>query len=158
MGVGLSVAAEGKTLLRRKADLATWLGQHDIAAHVPVDSPAANWSMCRATRNVQPNASVVHLVGPQLWAWAEWRIRRLRKLTDHVMCLLPFEPAWFGERGVSGTFVGHPLFTESANAQAKTLAGRPKQSPSRRKHQTRVTAGVTRQRNRPQLARHAGCF
>ena len=118
MGVGVAIAAEGKTLLRRKADLARWLGEHDIAGHVPVDSPAANWSMCRATRKVRPQATIVHLVGPQLWAWAEWRIGRLRKLTDHVMCLLPFEPDWFGSRGVPGTFVGHPLFREATEAQA----------------------------------------
>ncbi len=118
MGVGLSVAAEGKTLLRRKRELTRWLYQNDIAGHVPVDSPAANWSMCRATRTARPDATIVHLVAPQLWAWAAWRIRRLRNLTDHVLCLLPFEPDWFGARGVSGTFVGHPLFRESAQAAA----------------------------------------
>lgn len=116
MGVGLAIAAEGKTLLRRKADLTRWLNLNDIAGHVPIDSPAANWSMCRATRKARPQATIVHLVAPQLWAWASWRVGRLRKLTDHVMCLLPFEPAWFGARGVQGTFVGHPLFRESADA------------------------------------------
>lgn len=121
MGVGLSVAAEGKTLLRRKGDLTRWLNLNDIAGHVPIDSPAANWSMCRATRKARPQATIVHLVAPQLWAWAEWRIARLRKLTDHVMCLLPFEPDWFGARGVQGTFVGHPLFRESAEADANDV-------------------------------------
>ena len=112
MGVGLGVAVEGKTLLRRKGDLAAWLRDHDIAAHVPVDSPAANWSMCRAVRKERPQATIVHLVCPQIWAWAEWRVHRLRKLTDHVLCLLPFEPAWLSARRVNGTFVGHPLFAK----------------------------------------------
>ncbi len=110
MGVGVGMVGEAKELLRRKQVLAAWLKENPIAAHVPTDSPAANWSLCAAVRKVQPDARIVHLVGPQIWAWATWRIRRLRRLTDHVMCLLPFEPEWFGSRGVASTFVGHPLF------------------------------------------------
>lgn len=110
--MGLKAVSEAKELLRRKKVLSEWLKEHDIAAHVPTDSPAANWSMCRAVRKVRPNAKIVHLVGPQMWAWAPWRVRKLRWLTDHVMALLPFEPEWFGSRGVKTTFVGHPLFEE----------------------------------------------
>ncbi|MEL7088073.1 MAG: hypothetical protein AAGL98_06470, partial [Planctomycetota bacterium] len=114
--MGLSAVTEARTLLRRKALLRDWLKENDIAAHVPVDSPGANWSMCRAVRKVRPDAKIVHLVGPQIWAWAGWRIRKLRWLTDHVMCLLPFEPEWFGRRGVPATFVGHPLYEADAPA------------------------------------------
>jgi lipid-A-disaccharide synthase len=90
--------------------LRTWLADHRVASLVPVDSPAANWSICRLIRRTQPKARIIHLAAPQVWAWARWRIARLRRLTDHVLCILPFEPAWFGERGVRATFVGHPLF------------------------------------------------
>lgn len=120
--MGFGAASEAKELLRRKGVLADWLKDNDIAAHVPTDSPAANWSMCRAVRKVRPDAKIVHLVGPQLWAWAAWRIGRLRKLTDHVMCLLPFEPEWFGSRGVKSTFVGHPLFESDDEANGKPQA------------------------------------
>ena len=95
---------------RRVGRLKRWLRSHAIAALVPVDSPAANWSICGAVRRIRPVAKIVHLVAPQLWAWAPWRIRKLRRLTDHVLCLLPFEPAWFEQRGVAATFVGHRLF------------------------------------------------
>lgn len=90
--------------------VASWLQANKINAHVPVDSPAANWGTCKAVRKHQPKARIVHLVAPQLWAWAPWRIRRMLRLSDHVMCLLPFEPDWFGARGMPGTFVGHPMF------------------------------------------------
>jgi lipid-A-disaccharide synthase len=53
---------------------------------------------------------VVHLVAPQVWAWASWRVRRLRLWSDLVLCLLPFEPHWFQEHGVRAQFVGHPVF------------------------------------------------
>lgn len=122
--MGLGAVSEARELLRRKKVLRGWLAEHDIAAHVPTDSPAANWSMCAAVRRERPAAKIVHLVGPQMWAWAPWRIRKLRRLTDHVMCLLPFEPEWFGSRGVQSTFVGHPLFEAAGGAteSAEVLA------------------------------------
>ncbi|MEM1108190.1 MAG: hypothetical protein AAGH99_05805 [Planctomycetota bacterium] len=130
--MGFGAASEAKELLRRKALLADWLKDNDVAALVPTDSPAANWSMCRAVRKVRSNAKIVHLVGPQIWAWATWRIGRLRKLTDHVMCLLPFEPDWFGSRGVKSTFVGHPLFQkddqEDDTSEVVDTEGQPMRS------------------------------
>ena len=134
MGVGVGMVGEAKELLRRKQVLTAWLKENPIAAHVPTDSPAANWSLCAAVRRTQPDARIVHLVGPQIWAWAGWRIRRLRRLTDHVMCLLPFEPEWFGSRGVPATFVGHPLFqvplpgessADAAGQAVTTIDGQP---------------------------------
>ena len=87
-----------------------WLSEHPVIGHVPVDSPAANWAMCKAVRRRWPNAKVIHLVAPQLWAWAKWRLPKLRRATDRVMCLLPFEPDWFERHRVPAVFVGHPLF------------------------------------------------
>ena len=107
---------------RRLGRLRKWLRQHPISGLVPVDSPAANWSICRAVRNTQPAAKIVHLVAPQLWAWAPWRIRRLRRLTDHVLCLLPFEQPWLAARGVKASFVGHPAF-DSASVLRKPVPG-----------------------------------
>jgi len=103
----------GSQILRHRRyqkQLIHWLADRDLAALVPVDSPAANWSICKLVRGTQPNAKILHLAAPQLWAWAPWRIGKLRRLTDRVLCLLPFEPRWFGQRGVDAVFVGHPLF------------------------------------------------
>lgn len=102
---GLAKIREHKKI---NADIEAWVRDHPIAVHVPVDSPAANFPVCAITKKA--GAKVVHLVAPQLWAWGPWRIKKLRRLTDHVMCLLPFEQEWFRERGVKATFVGHPLF------------------------------------------------
>ena len=106
----LGAASQALEHRRRLARLATWLDAHDIDALIPTDSPAANFSICALVRRKKPEAKIVHLVAPQLWAWGRWRVHKLRRLTDRLMCLLPFEPAWFEERGVPATFVGHPLF------------------------------------------------
>ena len=104
--------AQAREHLQRLKRVKAWLREHPLSVHIPVDSPAANWSICKAVRKIQPKARIAHLVAPQLWAWATWRIRKLRWLTDHVLCLLPFEPDWFAKRGVRATFVGHPLFNQ----------------------------------------------
>jgi len=115
----LSHAMEHRRRIKR---LAAWLKEHPVAGHIPVDSPAANWALCKLIRTAQPTAKIMHLVTPQIWAWGGWRINKLRKLTDHVLCILPFEPAWLKARGVKGTFIGHPLYTDLAS----TIQEQPK--------------------------------
>ena len=55
---------------------------------------------------------VVYYVAPQVWAWRPWRVRRIRRLVDRLLCIFPFEEVWFNERGVSAVYVGHPLADE----------------------------------------------
>jgi len=91
-------------------EIGRWLDQNPIALHVPVDSPAANFPICQMTKEV--GAKVAHLVAPQMWSWGAWRVKKLRRLTDHVLCVLPFEEEWFKARGVEATFIGHPVFDD----------------------------------------------
>lgn len=110
---------------KRLTRLASTLQRRPIAALVPVDSPAANWSICSLVRKTQPDAKIVHLAAPQVWAWAPWRVFKLRRLTDHVLCLLPFEPDWFAKHRVPATFVGHPIFEHGPGAPRSNLEGLP---------------------------------
>ncbi|MEM9347569.1 MAG: hypothetical protein AAGB26_13220 [Planctomycetota bacterium] len=122
VAMGTGFAGEVQTHLKRCGEFGDYLKANDIAVFVPVDSPAANWALCKRVRRHRPKAKVVHLVCPQVWSWAQWRVRRLRKLSDHVLCLLPFEPGWLDERGVQGTFVGHPVFEDAPGVLAEPIA------------------------------------
>lgn len=94
-----------------------WLGEHpEVGVHVPVDSPAANFPICKIAK--KHRARVMHLVAPQVWAWGSWRVNKLRKLSDLVLCLLPFEQAWFEGKRVPARFIGHPLFDEAIDLSA----------------------------------------
>lgn len=115
---------------RINARVARWMKKGLAKVHIPVDSPAANFPICAlAKRN---RMKVVHLVAPQVWAWGSWRVRKLRRLTDQVLCILPFEEDWFVGRGVKATFIGHPLFDHpldmtAINARAQAIgAGSPR--------------------------------
>lgn len=51
----------------------------------------------------------VHFVCPSVWAWRAGRLDKIRRSTDHVLCLFPFEPELLAQHGIPATYVGHPL-------------------------------------------------
>lgn len=105
--------------------LKRWVTQHRVTVHVPVDSPAANFPICK---HLKPKGvRVAHLVAPQIWAWGPWRIKKLRAATDCVLCLLPFEEEWFRSRQVPAKFIGHPVINRELDTAA--IATRVKTMP-----------------------------
>jgi len=83
---------------------------HRPDAVVLIDYPGFNWWI--AWRAKIYGIPVFYYTPPQIWAWATWRAKKMRRLSDHVLCSLPFEEAWFRQRGCNATFVGHPFFDE----------------------------------------------
>lgn len=106
--MGLPGPAKIREHQRINERIRRWLEAHPVALHVPVDSPSANFPICAMAK--KRGIAVVHLVAPQIWAWGPWRIKKLRALTDLVLCVLPFEEGWFTTKGVPARFIGHPLF------------------------------------------------
>ena len=83
---------------------------HRPDAVVLIDFPGFNWWIAR--RAHFHGIPVFYFVPPQIWAWANWRVSKMRRFVDHVLCSLPFEAPWFRERGVRAEYVGHPFFDE----------------------------------------------
>ncbi len=86
--------------------------EHRPDAVVLIDYPGFNWWVARRAK--AHGIPVFYYGAPQLWAWAGWRVHKMRRLTDHVLCKLPFEPAWLQARECHATYVGHPYFDELA--------------------------------------------
>jgi lipid-A-disaccharide synthase len=87
-------------------------------AVVLVDFPGFNWWIARAAKT--RGIPVYYYLPPQLWAWAPWRIKRVRKWVDQVICALPFEYDWYSSRGVKTIWVGHPFFDQVAERKMDT--------------------------------------
>ncbi len=90
----------------------------DIAARRPdmvvtIDSPGFTLRVLRAIRPL--GVKRVHYVAPQAWAWRESRVKHYPGLWDRLLCLLPFEPAFFARHGLPATFVGHPVLESGAD-------------------------------------------
>jgi lipid-A-disaccharide synthase len=87
-------------------------------AVVLIDFPGLNWWLAR--RAHFHGIPVFYFVPPQLWGWAGWRVRKMQRWVDHVLCALPFEEAWYRERGVPARYVGHPYFDELPQQRLET--------------------------------------
>jgi lipid-A-disaccharide synthase len=127
--MGLNAIAHAARVRGHVRAIHRWSKTYRVVAHVPVDSPAANFPVCRDLR--RGGARVVHLAAPQLWAWGSWRIGKLRRRTDLVLCLLPFEEQWFRERDVPARFIGHPRLNRAIDEEALAVAAHdlPQGSP-----------------------------
>lgn len=77
------------------------------AALLLVDYPGFNMRLAARARRL--GVPVVYYISPQVWAWARWRIRRLARLVDLMLVILPFEEAVYREQGPPAVYVGHPL-------------------------------------------------
>ena len=86
---------------------------HRPDAVVLIDYPGFNWWIARRAK--AHGIPVFYYGTPQIWAWAPWRVKKMRRLVDHVLCKLPFEEDWFRSRDCNATFVGHPYFDQLRN-------------------------------------------
>lgn len=51
----------------------------------------------------------VHVVSPSVWAWRRYRVRRIRRSTDLMLTLFPFEEEFYREHKLPVACIGHPL-------------------------------------------------
>ncbi|KFE66974.1 lipid-A-disaccharide synthase [Hyalangium minutum] len=52
---------------------------------------------------------VAYYVSPMIWAWRRGRVKTIRKLVDRMLCILPFEEAFYRDSGVDARYVGSPV-------------------------------------------------
>jgi lipid-A-disaccharide synthase len=83
---------------------------------VVIDSPGFTQRIARRVRAADPTIAIVQYVSPSVWAWRPGRARAMRAYIDHVLALLPFEPAVHQRLGGPPcTYVGHPLVEQVRN-------------------------------------------
>jgi lipid-A-disaccharide synthase len=77
----------------------------DVA--VLTDSPDFHLRLAKKLR--RQGVPVIYLIAPQAWAWRQSRVRIMRRTINRLLCIFPFEEAFFRQHGVAATFIGHPL-------------------------------------------------
>ncbi|KAA1176803.1 lipid-A-disaccharide synthase [Rhizobium tropici] len=79
-----------------------------------IDSPDFTHRVAKRMRKALPDLPVINYVCPSVWAWKEYRAQKMLAYVDHVLAVLPFEPAAM-ERlgGPATTYVGHRLTVDA---------------------------------------------
>jgi lipid-A-disaccharide synthase len=95
------------SLLRLRAGLARRWTAAPPAAFIGIDAPDFNLRL--EVRLRAAGIPTVHYVSPSVWAWRQGRIAAIRAAADRILCVLPFEKAFYDEHGVDAVFVGHPM-------------------------------------------------
>jgi lipid-A-disaccharide synthase len=106
MGIA-EVVGRLPTLLRHRKNIVTALTAERPAVFIGIDAPDFNLPI--AKRLKAQGIPTMHYVSPSVWAWRQGRIKGIKASVDHVLCLLPFEKAFYDQNGLPATFVGHPL-------------------------------------------------
>jgi lipid-A-disaccharide synthase len=121
--------AEGGTLVKHYADMA-FMGffevaanlrtilknlafcKMDIAAYHPdvlilIDFPGFNLKIAAFAK--ENDLPVYYYISPKVWAWNQKRVLKIKKVVDHLFCILPFEVDFYKEWGMEVDYVGNPL-------------------------------------------------
>ena len=94
-------------ILRRMSRTAQAIKTQKPDVLVTIDAPSFCFGVLRKLR--KSPIRKIHYVAPTVWAWRPRRARKIARLLDHLMVLLPFEPPYFEKEGLATTFVGHPI-------------------------------------------------
>ncbi len=86
---------------------------------VLVDYPGFNMRMASFAK--QHGIKVVYYITPQVWAWKESRVKKLKSDVDLLLPILPFEQAFFAKHNIDSTFVGHPLLDAFKDVDSRSV-------------------------------------
>jgi lipid-A-disaccharide synthase len=104
----------------------------DISAYNPdvlvlVDYPGFNLRIAEWAK--QQGYKVVYYISPQVWAWKENRVKKIRKSVDRMLVILPFEVDFYKGWDYPVTYTGHPLVEvvrhEKETVPVQPLSDRP---------------------------------
>ena len=95
----------------------------DISAYNPdvlilVDYPGFNLRIADYANKT--GLKVVYYISPQVWAWKESRVKKMKRTIHKMLVILPFEKDFFKKHEWEVEFVGHPLLDAIQNISNKT--------------------------------------
>ena len=108
----LEVVAHLPGLLALRARLVRHFLNQRPDVFVGIDAPDFNLDLELQLR--RKGIHTVQYVGPSVWAWRRYRLRKIARAAERVLVLFPFEQAFYDAAGIACTYVGHPLADEIA--------------------------------------------
>jgi lipid-A-disaccharide synthase len=85
-----------------------------------IDYPDFNLRLAKTAR--EAGVKVLFYISPQVWAWRQKRVFKIKELVDMMAVVFPFEVPFYKNAGVPVTFVGHPLVDEVKSSLSHNMA------------------------------------
>jgi lipid-A-disaccharide synthase len=102
------------------------------ACAILVDIPDFNLRLAAKLKAL--GVPVAYYVSPMIWAWRRGRVKTIRKLVDRMLCILPFEEAFYRDSGVDARYVGSPVVEQvpspASAADFRQRLGLPTEAPT----------------------------
>jgi len=112
--VGISEALAKLKLLARALRVAkTSLIETRPALLILIDFPDFNLRLATVAR--KHGIPVMYYISPQVWAWRRRRVKKIKKVVDHMVVIFPFEVPFYKRWNIPVTFVGHPLLDSATS-------------------------------------------
>ncbi|ATO20401.1 lipid-A-disaccharide synthase [Acinetobacter sp. LoGeW2-3] len=89
----------------------TWT-KDPVDVFIGIDAPDFNLRLSKSIKQGQLPIKTVQYVSPSVWAWRQGRVHGIKASIDLVLCLFPFEKAFYQKWHVPAAFVGHPLASQ----------------------------------------------
>jgi len=101
------------------------LSKKDILQFKPdvlilIDYPGFNLRIAEFAK--KHNIKVFYYISPKIWAWKEYRVKKIRAFVDEMFTILPFETEFYKKHGMDVHYVGNPLLDSIAAFRKKALS------------------------------------
>lgn len=111
MGI-VEVLKDLKKLFVVRDGLVERWSQKPVDIFIGIDAPDFNLRLSKSLKQKQLKIKTVQYVSPSVWAWRQGRVHGIKQSIDLVLCLFPFEKAFYERYQVPAAFVGHPLASQ----------------------------------------------
>ena len=101
--VAVNIRTISRNLKACKQDIIAW--QPDVL--VLIDFPGFNLRIAEAAKAA--GIMVCYYISPKVWAWNQKRVLKIKRIVDHLFCILPFEVDFYKGWGMDVDYVGNPL-------------------------------------------------
>ena len=114
---GIEVVMNIHTIKRNFSQCKTEILDFAPDVLILIDYPGFNIKMAEfAHKN---NIKVFWFIAPKVWAWKEWRVKKLKAFVDEMFTILPFETAFFARHQMKVHYVGNPLLDAITESKSK---------------------------------------